>query len=99
MVKYMELQGVKLEKEDVEVSDLAIRVRILCESDLILYLFMVLVVSRNGESSLMPSIIIGTYGICMYFDKYKIKKSSSYFNGKAANDWATIKEQGIISII
>ena len=32
-------------------------------------------------------------------DKYKIKKSSSYFNGKAANDWATIKEQGIIFII
>ena len=25
-------------------------------------------------------------------DKYKIKKSSSYFNSKATNDWATIKE-------
>ena len=33
------------------------------------------------------------------FDKYKIKKSLSYFKSKAANDWATIKEQGIISII
>ncbi len=32
-------------------------------------------------------------------DKHKIKKSSSYFNGKAANDWITIKEQGIIPII
>src|SRR6266498_4772698 len=32
-------------------------------------------------------------------DKYKIKKSSSYFKGKAANDWAKIKEQRIISTI
>ncbi len=32
-------------------------------------------------------------------DKYKIKKSLSYFKGKAANDWVIIKEQGIISII
>ncbi len=29
-------------------------------------------------------------------DKHKIKKSSSYFNGKITNDWTTIKEQGII---
>ncbi len=33
------------------------------------------------------------------FDKYKIKKSLSYFKGKAANDWATIKEQRIIPTI
>ncbi len=32
-------------------------------------------------------------------DKHKIKKSLSYFKGKAANDWATTKEQGIIPII
>ncbi len=32
-------------------------------------------------------------------DKYKIKKSLNYFKGKAANDWATTKEQGIIFII
>ena len=32
-------------------------------------------------------------------DKYKIKKSLNYFKSKAANDWAMIKEQGIISII
>ncbi len=32
-------------------------------------------------------------------DKYKIKKSLNYFKSKAANDWVTIKEQGIIFII
>ena len=32
------------------------------------------------------------------FDKHKIKKFSSYFNGKAANDWATTKKQEIIPI-
>ena len=32
-------------------------------------------------------------------DKHKIKKFLSYFKGKAANDWATIKEQGIIPTI
>src|SRR6266498_3581315 len=65
IAKYMKTQGVKLGKGDVEVPDLMIRVRILYELDLILYLFMVLVMSRNGESSLIFSIIIGTYGICM----------------------------------
>ncbi len=33
------------------------------------------------------------------FDKHKIKKSLNYFKGKAANDWATLKEQEIIPII
>ncbi len=32
-------------------------------------------------------------------DKHKIKKSSNYFKGKTANDWATTKEQKIISTI
>src|SRR6266536_3554609 len=65
MVKYIETQGVKLGKGDVEAPDPAIRVRILYESDLTLYLSMVLVVSRNGESSLILSIITGMYGICI----------------------------------
>ncbi len=62
MAKYMGIQEIKSGKGDAEVSDLVIRVRMLCESDLTLYLSMVLVVSRNGESSLMLSIIIRTYG-------------------------------------
>ena len=33
------------------------------------------------------------------FDKYKIKKSSSYFKNKTANDQTTTKKQEIISII
>src|SRR6266536_1600198 len=62
----MEIQGVKLGKGDVEAPDPAIRIRILYKLDSTLYLFMVLVVSRNGEPSLMLSIITGTYGICIY---------------------------------
>ncbi len=65
MVKYIGTQGVKLEKGDVEAPDPAIRVRILYESDLTLHLFIVLVVSRNGESSLILLITTGTHGICM----------------------------------
>src|SRR6266536_2723937 len=66
MIKYIETQGAKLGKGDVEVPDLAIRVRILYESDLTLYFSIILVVSRNSESSLMLSIIIGIYGIYIY---------------------------------
>ena len=66
MVKYIETQRVKSGKGDVEVSDSAIRVRMLCELDLIFYLSIVLVVSRNSESSLMLSIITGTHGIYIY---------------------------------
>ena len=62
----METKRAKSEKGDVEVPDPAIRVRILYESDLTLYLSMILIVSKNNESSLMPSIIIGTHGICIY---------------------------------
>ncbi len=57
---------IKLGKEDVGIPDPAIRVRILYESDLTLHLFIILIVSRNGESSLLPFIIIETYGICIY---------------------------------
>ncbi len=63
IIKYIGPQGVKLEKGDVEAPDSAIRVRILYELDLILYFFMMLIVSRNGESSLMFSITTKTYKI------------------------------------
>ena len=63
--KYIGTQGVKIEKGDAEVPDPAIRVRILYKSDLTLHLFMVLVMNRNGESSLMFSITIKMYRICM----------------------------------
>jgi len=36
----METQKAKLGKEDAEAPDLAIRVRILCESDLIFFIFL-----------------------------------------------------------
>ncbi len=62
----MGTQGVKLEKEDVKIPDLAIRVRILYILDLTLHLSMILVVRRNGESLLILSIITRTYGICIY---------------------------------
>src|SRR6266536_2125665 len=62
---------VKLGKGDVETPDLAIRVRILYESDPTLHLSMMLVVSRNGEPSLMPSTTIGTYRMCMYLISIK----------------------------
>src|SRR6266498_4651997 len=65
MAKHMGTQGSKLRKGDVEVPDPAIRVRILYKSDLTLHLFMVLVMNRNGESSLMFSITIKMYRICM----------------------------------
>ncbi len=81
----MGTRGAKLEKEDVEAPDSTIRVRMFYESDLTLYLSMILVVSRNGESSLILSIIIGTYGIYVS-DKHKIKKFLNYFKSKAAND-------------
>ncbi len=62
----MGIQGVKSEKGDIEAPDSAIRVRILYESDLTLHLSIVLVVSKNNESSLILSIIIGTHKICIY---------------------------------
>jgi len=65
ITKYIKTQETKLGKGDIEAPDSAIRVRILYESDLTLYLSMVLVVSRNSESSLILSIIIGIYRICM----------------------------------
>jgi len=65
IVKYIGTQETKSGKGDVEAPDSAIRVRILYESDPTLYLFMALVVSRNGEFSFMLSIIIGMYEICM----------------------------------
>ena len=62
----MGIQGAKLEKGDVEAPDLAIRVRILYESDPTLYLSIILIMSRNSESSLILSITTGTYGIYIY---------------------------------
>ena len=63
MVKHMGTQKTKAEKGDIKIPDPAIRVQILYKSDPTLHLFMMLVVSRNGESSLMLSIIIRTYRI------------------------------------
>ncbi len=62
----MGTQGVKPGKGDVEVSDPAIRVRILYELNPTLYLSIILVVSRNGESSLILSITTKTHGIYIY---------------------------------
>src|SRR6266536_4579535 len=64
---------IKLGKEDIGTPDPAIRVRISYKSDLTLHLSMVLVVSRNGEPSLMPSIIIRTHGMCMYSISTKLR--------------------------
>src|SRR6266498_3483059 len=66
MVKYIETQRIKLEKGDVKAPDLAIRIRILYELDSTLYLSIILVVSRNGESSSILLIITRTYRICIY---------------------------------
>src|SRR6266536_4069740 len=57
---------VKLEKGDAKIPDLAIRIQILYESDPTLYFFIVLVVSRNCESSLIFSIITKTYERYIY---------------------------------
>ncbi len=66
MTKHIRTQGVKLGKGDAEAPDPAIRVRMLYESDSTLHLSMMLVVSRNGEPSLILSITTGTHRICMY---------------------------------
>ncbi len=63
IVKRIGTQRVKSGKGDAEIPDLAIRVRILYKLNLTLYLSIVLVVSRNDESSLMLSIIIKMYKI------------------------------------
>jgi len=58
----MGIQGAKSGKGDAETPDLTIRVRMLYKSDSTLHLSMILVVSRNGESSLIFSIIIEAKG-------------------------------------
>src|SRR6266498_5349558 len=62
----MGIQGAKLGKGDVKTPDPAIRVRMLYESDLTLHLFIILIVSKNGELSLILSIITGTHKIYIY---------------------------------
>src|SRR6266536_4616460 len=66
MVKYIKIQRIKLGKEDVKTPDSAIQMRMLYESDLTLHLSIVLVVSRNGEPSLILSITTKTYRIYIY---------------------------------
>src|SRR6266536_3735348 len=62
----MELQGAKSAKGDIKAPNSAIRVRILYESDSTLHLSIVLVVSRNGESSLILSITTKMHRIYIY---------------------------------
>ncbi len=62
----MGIQGAKPKKGNIKTPDPAIRVRILYESDPTLHLFIVRVINRNGESSLILSITIRTHKIYMY---------------------------------
>ena len=73
MAKYIGTQGAKSEKGDVKAPAPAIRVRILYESDLTLHLSIILIVSRNGDPSLILSIITGTYGIYIYPISIKLR--------------------------
>ena len=65
--------GDKIKKKDIETPDLAIRVQILYESDSTLHLSIMLVVSRNGEPSLILSITTKTHGIYIYPINIKLK--------------------------
>ncbi len=58
--------GGKTRKRRRRSPNPAIQVRILYESDPTLHLSMILIVSRNGESSSILSITIGTHGIYIY---------------------------------
>src|SRR6266498_3332485 len=62
----METQGAKSGKKDAEAPDPAIRIQILYESDPTLHLSIILIVSKNGESSSILSITTGTYRIYIY---------------------------------
>ena len=66
IAKYMGIQGAKSEKRDAEAPNPAIRIQILYESDPTLHLSIVLIVSRNGEPSLMLSTTTKTHRICIY---------------------------------